>query len=93
MHAETAESRTRFSDRVLGFMERVEHRTAKTPIEKEAVYRLRYEAYVRNGLIEPRHDGRLYDPFYDDAPNAWVTSTFVDDEVRPYADDQHDAHD
>ena len=80
MHAETAESRTRFSDRVLGFMERVEHRTAKTPIEKEAVYRLRYEAYVRNGLIEPRHDGRLYDPFYDDAPNAWVTSTFVDDE-------------
>ena len=80
MHADTAESRARFSDRVLRFMERVEHRTAKTPEEKEAVYRLRYEAYVRNGLIEPRDDGRLYDRFYDDAPNAWIASTFVDGE-------------
>ena len=80
MHAETAESRARFSDRVLGFMERVEHRTAKTPEEKEAVYRLRYEAYVRNGLIEPRQTADFTTPFTTTRRTPGTTPTFVDGE-------------
>jgi hypothetical protein len=72
---------SRFSDRVLRLLERVEHRCAYTRAEKEAAYRLRYEAYIRQGLIEPRLDGRLYDEAYDDAPNAWITTTFIDGEL------------
>ena len=41
-----------FSDRVLRFLERVEHRIARTDSEREAAFRLRYDAYVRNGLME-----------------------------------------
>jgi hypothetical protein len=72
---------SRFSDRVLRLLERVEHRCAETRSEKEAAYRLRYEAYIRQGLIEPRADGQLYDRGVDDAPNAWITTTFIDGEL------------
>lgn len=81
MDAQIADSNSRFSERVLRFLERVEYRVATTPADKEAVYRLRYDAYIRNGLIEPRADERLYDEPYDDAPNAWVTMTFIDGEL------------
>jgi hypothetical protein len=81
MSAQIAGAASRFSDRVLRFLERVEHRVARTPAEKEAVYRLRYEAYIRNGLVEPRADGRLYDERYDEAPDAWITTTFIDGEL------------
>ena len=52
-----------------------------TPAEREAVFSLRYEAYVRNGLIDPRPDGRLYDPRYDDCPDTWITATYIDGEL------------
>ena len=72
---------SRFSDRVLRLLERVEHRCADTRSEKEAVYWLRYEAYIRQRLIEARSDGRVYDQALDDAPSAWITTTFIDGEL------------
>jgi hypothetical protein len=70
-----------FSDRVLRFLERVEHRIARTDHEREAAFRLRYDAYQRNGLMEPRPDRRLFDERYDNVANAWITMTFVDGEL------------
>lgn len=81
MDAGVGGTTSRFSDRVLRLLERVEHRCAETRAEKEAVYRLRYEAYIRQRLIEPRADGQLYDEEYDDASNAWITTTFIDGEL------------
>jgi hypothetical protein len=81
MDAGIGRTTSRFSDRVLRLLERVEHRWARTPLEKEAAYRLRYEAYIREGLIEPRLDGQLYDKALDDSPNAWITTTFIDGEL------------
>lgn len=81
MNMQIASGTSGFSDRVFRFMERVEHRVVETPAEKEAVYRLRYEAYIRNGLIEPRADERLYDERYDDADDAFITTTFIDGEL------------
>lgn len=72
---------SRLSDRVLRALERVEYRCARTSVEKEAVYRLRYEAYIRQGLITTRADGLLYDEGVDDAPNAWITTMFIDGEL------------
>jgi N-acyl amino acid synthase FeeM len=70
-----------FSDRILRFLQRVEHRIATTDCDREAAFRLRYDAYVRNGLMEPRSDRRLFDLRYDNAANAWITMTFVDGEL------------
>jgi hypothetical protein len=81
MVAGVGDAGSRFSDRVLRFLERVEYRCAVTRAEKEAVYRLRYDAYIREGLIAPRADGQLYDEALDDAPNAWITTMFIDGEL------------
>src|SRR5437879_2987965 len=69
---------SQFSDRVLRLLERVEHRCARTADEREAVYRLRYDAYIRHGLIDPRPDGRLHDEVLDHTSNAWITTTYID---------------
>jgi len=76
-----ARAPSRFSDRVLRLLERVEHRTAATAAEKEAIYRLRYEAYLRENFIEPTTEGRLYDEIYDETPNCWNIGTFIDGEL------------
>jgi hypothetical protein len=81
MVAQIADATSRFSERILRFLEKVEHRIATTPAEREAVYRLRYQAYLRNGLIDARADQRLHDERYDDGPNAWITTTYIDGEL------------
>jgi hypothetical protein len=70
-----------FSDRVQRLLKRVEHRVAAAPDEREAAFRLRFDAYQKNGLFQRNDGDRLYDPRYDDAPNAWITTTFIDGEL------------
>ena len=70
-----------FSDRVLRLLERVEHRVVTAPAEREAAFRLRFEAYQKIGFLRGDDGDRLYDPRYDDAPNAWITTTLIDGEL------------
>jgi hypothetical protein len=81
MSSATGGSPTSFSDRVLRFLERVEHRIARTDFERETAFQLRYDAYVRNDLLEPGADRRIFDKHYDVAHNAWITLTFLDGEL------------
>jgi hypothetical protein len=81
MDARIVDTPSRFSDRVFRLLERIEYRIAKSSVEREAVFRLRYDAYRRNELLEPRADGQLYDERYDNAPNALITMTFLDGEL------------
>jgi len=53
---------------------------AETEAEKEAIYSLRYRAYLHEGAIEPRADQRLADRF-DDLPNSWVFGIYLDGEL------------
>jgi hypothetical protein len=73
-------SRPRLSDQVVHLLERVEYRRAESLEDKDAIYRLRHEAYVREGAIEPRPSGRFSDS-YDDVPNVWIIGMFVDGEL------------
>ncbi len=58
-------------------MQRVDYRRADTDEDREAIYRLRYEAYLREGAIEPNFARRLTDR-YDDLDNAWIIGLHVD---------------
>lgn len=58
----------------------VDYRLAETPAEKEAIYRLRYRAYLREGAITPSSEKRLTDA-YDDAPNAWTFGVYLHGEL------------
>jgi N-acyl amino acid synthase FeeM len=71
----------RFADRVAAMLERVEHRPAIHRGDREAAYRLRYEAYLRQNLLNERLDSMLYDEIYDESPNSLTTTTYIDGEL------------
>jgi hypothetical protein len=61
-------------------LDQVDYRLAETPEEKEAIYNLRYRAYLREGAIAPSADQRVTDQ-YDDAPNAWTFGIYLHGEL------------
>jgi hypothetical protein len=58
----------------------VDYRLARTPEEKDEIYRLRYRAYLREGAIQPSADGRVIDQF-EEAPNAWTFGVYFNGEL------------
>jgi hypothetical protein len=66
-----------FSERLGQLVQRVEYRRAETDQDREAIYRLRYEAYLRERAIEPSFGRRLADR-YDDLDNAWLIGLHID---------------
>ena len=74
------ENSVSFVDRVSKVLERTEYRRADTWAEKEPLYRLRYEAYSREGYIEPNERGLFHDD-EDEVPNVWVIGLHIDGEL------------
>jgi hypothetical protein len=68
------------SDRVLSLLERVDYRRADTPEEREAIYRLRYAAYLREGAITANASERYCDAL-DDADNVWTFGVYVEGQL------------
>lgn len=68
------------SSRVADLLPRVAYRRAESDADRDAIYRLRYEAYLREGAIGPSFSHRLSDE-YDDLDNAWVVGIHVDDRL------------
>jgi N-acyl-L-homoserine lactone synthetase len=66
-----------FAERVAQLLQRVEYRRAETDGDREAVFRLRYEAYLREGAIKPSF-GRRFSDSFDDLDNAWIVGLHVD---------------
>ncbi len=66
-----------FSERVNALLDKVDYRLATREEERDAIYRLRYDAYLREGAIIPNFGRRMSD-HYDDYDNAWLFGIFVD---------------
>jgi hypothetical protein len=61
MYVQASGHAQRFADRVAEMLDRVEHRLAVCQADREAAYRLRYEAYLRQNLLNQRLEAMLYD--------------------------------
>jgi hypothetical protein len=70
-----------FSARIRPLFEEVSHRCPRTPVEKDAVNWLRGEADDRRGLLRPPSDSRRHDKSLDASANAWVTTTFIENDL------------
>ncbi|HTB04841.1 MAG TPA: hypothetical protein VK804_30590 [Bradyrhizobium sp.] len=75
-----AESTNAAFGRSVDPLDQVDYRLAQTPEEKEAIYNLRYRAYLREGAIRPSADQRVVDQF-EDAPNAWTFGVYFQGEL------------
>lgn len=63
--------------RGLELLDRVDYRLAVTEAEKQAIYRLRYRAYLNEGAIEPNREQIVTDRF-DNMPNTWVFGIYLE---------------
>lgn len=81
MHVHASGHSSRFADRAAKMLERVEHRPALCRADREEAYRLRYDAYSRQNLLDPRIDAILYDEVYDESPNSLTTLTYIEGEL------------
>lgn len=66
-----------FAARIANLLEKIEFRRADTREQKEEIFRMRYEAYSREGFIDPNPERMFTDP--DDlAPNAWLIAIYIE---------------
>ena len=68
------------SDRVMALLERVDYRRADTAEDREAIFRLRYAAYQREGAIPPSPGERFCDAL-DDTDNVWIFGLYIEGEL------------
>jgi N-acyl amino acid synthase FeeM len=68
------------SDRVLTLLERVNYRRADSAEDREAIFRLRYNAYLREGVI-PHSTSKRFCDALDDATNAWIFGLYIEGEL------------
>jgi N-acyl-L-homoserine lactone synthetase len=76
----SAQSQPSFSGAIWDLLDRADIRCADRLDERDAIFRLRYQAYTEEGAIQPNHEGRFSDE-YDEAPNAWIFGVYVDGEL------------
>jgi hypothetical protein len=73
-------SESSFTDRVAQLLHRIDYRPADSDEQREAIFRLRYQAYVRDGGISPNPSGTFSDP-YDETGNVYLFGLYIDDEL------------
>jgi hypothetical protein len=69
-----------FAGRLILLSARIDCRRADTNEEREAIFRLRYEAYTREGAISPNASEKFSDP-YDYTDNAHLFGLYIDGEL------------
>lgn len=69
-----------FTDRVYQLLDRIDYRLATTVEEREAVFRLRYGAYMREKAISPNFSKKFHDE-YDELDNVWIFGLYLDDQL------------
>ncbi len=76
MTAASVRQKLSFADRVQHLLSRAEYRLAVAPREREAIFRQRYRAYLREQAIDANATGLFTDP-YDETENARVYGIYV----------------
>src|SRR4051794_28390929 len=69
-----------FNDRVANLLDRIDCRVAVTAEDREAIFRLRYNAYLNEGAIAPNATQRFSDP-YDHTDNVQIFGLYLDGEL------------
>jgi hypothetical protein len=73
-------SASSFSDRVAWLVDKIECKLADSGDQREAIFRLRYRAYMREGAISRNNCGTFSDP-YDKKGNVFLFGFYIDGEL------------
>lgn len=78
--ADRAELKGSFSDRLAQLINRIDFRRADSAKERDAIFRLRYQAYIREGTISP-NSGRMFSDPFDETGNVHLFGLYIDNEL------------
>lgn len=76
----TGEQPLSFNDRATRMLARVRYRRAIDDRDRDEIFRLRHDGYVRDGGIEPLPSGRFFDR-WDDVPNVDLIGVYLDGRI------------
>ena len=71
------DSERSLNHRVGALLDRIDYRLAQTDEDREAIFRLRYRAYLREGAIAP-NAAEVFSDAYDATGNAWIFGIHID---------------
>jgi len=74
---EHASSEGSFSDHIAQLLDRIDCRRADTDEQRGAIFRLRYQAYMREGAISPNSSKTFFDR-YDETSNVHLFGIHID---------------
>ncbi len=69
-----------FSDSMAQLLDRIDVRLANSDEQREAIFRLRYQAYSRDGTISPNSSGTFSDA-YDEIGKVYLLGLYIDAEL------------
>jgi len=69
-----------FAQKLNGYLQDVDYRIASNADDREAIFRLRYQAYLRENTIEENPERRFTDA-YDTMRNCWLFGVHLDDRL------------
>ena len=65
------------SSRGIELLDQVDYRLMETDADRNAIYRLRYDAYLKEGTIQP-NPSRMVTDRYDMMPNSWTFGVYFE---------------
>jgi N-acyl-L-homoserine lactone synthetase len=74
------DARNSFTNRVAQLLDKIDCRLADSEEDREAIFRLRYEAYMREGAIKSNVSRKFFDE-YDETENVWIFGLYIDGEL------------
>lgn len=69
-----------FATKLLGYLQEADYRIADTPEDREEIFKLRYECYLKEGAIDENASGLFHD-VYDTFENCWIFGVFLQDRL------------
>ena len=78
--SDQAGAESSFSDRIAQLSDRIDYRLANSDERQEAIFRLRYQAYIRDGTISPNASG-IFSDDYDETGNFYLLGLYIDNEL------------
>ena len=69
-----------FSDTMARLLDRIDFRLANSDEERKAIFRLRYQAYLRDGMISP-DPSEAFSDAYDEIGNVYLLGAYIDGDL------------
>ncbi len=69
-----------FAAKLLGYLQEADYRVAHGRHDRAEIFRLRYEAYLKEGVIDENHTRMFHDP-YDNMENCWIFGVHLDNRL------------